>query len=80
MEKVVDNPEKDLMMAMKIGRSLETVTPAWCLPASTSPVGPSNPMFHASSVGEKLQSTIEYLRNLLPLAERLFLDDQRGEK
>nr|XP_019710935.1 peptidyl-prolyl cis-trans isomerase-like [Elaeis guineensis] len=54
MEKVVVNLEKDLMMATETGRSSETVITAWCLPAATSPVGPSDLTLHASFIGEKL--------------------------
>ena len=80
MEKVVGNLEKDLAMTTKIERSLEMATPAWCFLASTSPVGPSNPMLRAPFAGENLQSMVEYLRNLLPPVERLFLNEQKGKK
>ena len=80
MEKVVDNPEKDLTMMMEIGGSLEMVTTARCFLASTSHMESSDSMPHAPSIEEILQSIVKYLRNLIPPVERLFLNEQRGEK
>ena len=80
MEKMVDNPEKDLATTMETGGSLEMVTPTKHFLASTSYAGPSDLTPRAPSIEESLQSMVEYLRNLLPSVERLFLNEQRGEK
>nr|XP_019708916.1 uncharacterized protein LOC105053460 isoform X1 [Elaeis guineensis] len=80
MEKAVDNPEMDLATTMEIGGSLKMVTPAGRCLASTSHVGPSDSFPHAPSVEENLQFMVEYLMNLLPPVERLFLNEQRGER
>ena len=80
MEKVVDNSEKDLTTMMETGGSLEMVTPAGYFLASTSHAGSSDSTLHAPSIVESLQSMMEYLKNLLPLVERLFLNEQMGEK
>ena len=80
MEKVVDNPEKDLTMTMETEGFLEMATLARCFLVSTSHAGPSDPMPRAPSIGKIFQSTMKYLRNLLPPIERLFLNEQMGEK
>ena len=75
MEKMVDNPEKDLTMMMETGGSLEMMTPAGYFLASTAHTGPSDLTPRAPSTVESLQSAMEYLRNLLSPVERLFLNE-----
>ena len=60
IEKVVDNPKKDLATTMETGESLKMVTPTEHFLASTSHAGPSDSMSHAPSIGEIFQSTVEY--------------------
>ena len=80
MKEAVDNPEKHLTTKMEIGGSLEMVTPTGHFFASTAHMGHLNPTSRIPSIGEILQSVVEYLRNLLPPVERLFVNEQRGEK
>ena len=75
IEKMVNNSEKDLVTMMKTEGSLEMVTPAWRFLSSASHVEPSNSIPRAPSTVESLQSAMEYLRNLQPSVERLFLDE-----
>ena len=80
MEEVVNNSEKDLSMTIETRGSLEMATPVRHFLAFTTHAGPSDLIPRAPSTGEFLQSEVEYLRNLLPPVERLFVNEQRGEK
>ena len=80
MEKMVDILEMDLATMMETRGSLEMATPVGHFLASTSYMGPSDSIPHAPSIEESLQSMVEYLMNLLPLVERLFLNEQKGKR
>ena len=78
MEEAVDNSEKDLTKMIETRGFSEMATPAGHFLASTAHAGPSDAMPRAPSIRD--QSTVEYLRNLLLPVEKLFLNEQRGEK
>ena len=80
MEKVIDNLGMDLTTTIETGGSLEIATPVEHFLIFTSHARPLDLMPHAPSTGEILQSTVVYLKNLLLPAEKLFLNEQRGER